>query len=227
MTTTTTGSSTVDDDRRANPLGAYITTLGALITLISVWLDWVTLGPGDSEGNASSGYEADSLVPFIGYLAIAFAIALLYAAVRADRRQHRGLSLASMAVGLASFLWALSFLFDPIETVKYQENVSTEIGVWIALIGTLLWTIGSFLLAKEPEGDFETRTTAYDTTDTVRSTTPSYTSTHQLDSDDVRSTPGSTSSLGSTVETDTRYTSDANRIDPDETGRSGGATEYR
>jgi hypothetical protein len=155
----TTSSSTshdrVDDPRRASPVGAYITTVGALIFLVSVWLDWVTLGPGDSEGNPSSGYEADSLIPFMAYLALGFALALLYATVRASQRQHRGLSLASMAAGFASLLWCLSFLFDPIATTQYNQNVSTEIGPYLGLLAALLWTVGSFLLAKEPEGDHE------------------------------------------------------------------------
>lgn len=143
------------DDRRASPVGAYIATAGAVVLLVSVFLDWVTLGPGDSEGNPSSGYEADSLIPFMAYLALGFALALLYATVRADRRQHCGLSLASMAAGLASLLWSISFLIDPISTVQYDENVSTETGVYVAIVGALLWTVGSFLLAKEPEGDHE------------------------------------------------------------------------
>lgn len=159
MTSAYVGSSTRktedSESRRANPLGAYITTLGAIITLVAVWLDWITLGPGESEENASSGYEADGVIPFMGYLGIAFAVALLYATKRADRRQHRGLSLASMAVGLASLLWTLSFLIDPISTVQYNENVTIEVGVWVALIGTLIWTFGSLWLAKEPEGDVD------------------------------------------------------------------------
>ncbi len=171
MTTTnvrsgTSRSGTNADTRRANPLGAYIATLGALILLASVWMDWVGLGVGDSESNSSSGYEADSLIPFMGLLGLGFALALLYATVRADRRQHRGLSLASFAVGLASLLWIVFFLIDPIETVKYagyrgegNPNVTTELGVWIGLLGALLWTAGSFLLAKEPEGDVEHDTT--------------------------------------------------------------------
>lgn len=155
----TTSSSTshdrADDERRASPVGAYITTVGALVFLISVWLDWVTFGRGDSEGNPSSGYEAEGLIPFMAYLGIGFSLALLYATVRADRRQHRGLSLASMAAGLASLLWCVSFLFDPIATSQWNDNVSTEIGPYIAILGALLWTVGSFLLAKEPEGDRE------------------------------------------------------------------------
>lgn len=162
MTTSNVHSGTNADTRRANPLGAYIATLGALILLVSVWLHWVGLGPADSQADSSSGYEADSLIPFMGLLGLGFALALLYATVRADRRQHRGLSLASFAVGLASLLWILFFIFDPIETVKYAgyqgeeaPNVATEWGAYVGLIGALIWTLGSFLLAKEPEGDVE------------------------------------------------------------------------
>lgn len=60
-----------------------------------------------------------------------------------------------MAVGLASFLWILFFLFDPISTFRYNETVTTAFGVYIGLLGALIWTVGSFLLAKEPEGDVE------------------------------------------------------------------------
>ena len=146
---------------RAKPVGAYVATAGSLILLVSVWTNWVGLGVGDSEtANSSSGYEVDSLVPFMGLLGLGFSLALLYATGRADRGQHRGLSLASMAVGLASLLWIVFFLIDPIETVKYagydgeaDPNVSTEFGVWIGMVGALLWAAGSLILAKEPEGD--------------------------------------------------------------------------
>jgi hypothetical protein len=151
-----------DHTHRANPLGAYIATAGAVILFVSMWLHWVGLGRNDSETTFSSGYEADSLIPFMGLLGIGFAAALLYALKRADRNQHRGLSLASFAVGLASFLWIVFFFIDPIETLKYagaqgeaKPNVTTSWGLWIGLIGSLLWTVGSFLLAKEPEGDVE------------------------------------------------------------------------
>lgn len=165
MTSSTVRRGTNADSRRANPLGAYIATGGSLILLVSVWLDWVGLGEGDSETLSSSGYEADSLVPFLGLLGVGFSLALLYATKRADRRQHRGLSLASMAVGFASLVWIVFFLIDPIETVKYagangeeSPNVTTEFGVWVGLLGALIWTVGSFLLAKEPEGDIERET---------------------------------------------------------------------
>lgn len=150
------------DSRRAKPLGAYIATAGSLILAGSMWLDWVGLGPSDAEADFSSGYEADSLIPFMGLLGVGFSLAMLYAAKRADRGQHRGLSLASFAVGLASLVWIVFFLIDPIETLKYdgangeeQPNVTTAAGLFVGLLGALLWTVGSFLLAKEPEGDVE------------------------------------------------------------------------
>jgi len=151
-----------DDTDRAQPIGAYIATLGSLILLVSVWLDWVGMGTGDTETDTSSGYEADSLIPFMGLLGVGLGLGLLYATKRADRGQHRGLSLASMAAGLASFLWILFFLIDPIETVKYagydgeaEPNVTTELGVWVGMIGALIWAAGSLILAKEPEGDID------------------------------------------------------------------------
>lgn len=161
MTTSSTTRAESQDDRRANPLGAYVATLGAIILLVSVWLNWVTLGRGDETSNASSGYEADSLIPWLGFLAISFAIALLYATVRADRRQHRGLSLASMAAGLATLLFTIAFVIDPIATRQYSpdNNISTEFGVYVAMLGALLWALGSFMLATQPEGDIERNTT--------------------------------------------------------------------
>jgi hypothetical protein len=81
-----------------------------------------------------------------------------------------------MAVGFASLVWIVFFLIDPIETVKYagangeeSPNVTTEFGVWIGLLGALIWTVGSFLLAKEPEGDIERETQRVETRTEARS----------------------------------------------------------
>jgi putative methionine-R-sulfoxide reductase with GAF domain len=106
--------------------------------------------------------EADSLIPFSAYLGIGFAVALMYAGSRAYRRQHRGLSLASMAVGLAVTLYALSWLFDIPGAFGDQAGFASEIGVYVGLVGAALWTIGSGLLAKEPEGDPEHDRVHYD-----------------------------------------------------------------
>jgi hypothetical protein len=136
------------DPRRANPTGAYIMTGGAVLFFIATFLDWLNNGE-----DTFSGYELDSLIPFTAYLGLGLAAALLYAAKRATRRQHRGLSLTSMAAGLAATGLALSFLIDAPGIVETGSD--SDIGIYVALIGALVWTVGSFLLAKEPEGDIE------------------------------------------------------------------------
>ena len=166
---THSGPARDDDVRRANPIGALVTLVGSVLLLISIWFDWVGLGPSDDEQYFRPGYEADSVIPFMALLGIGFSAALLYAMKQADRRQHRGPTLASFAVGLASLLWILLFLIDPISTLQYagadgeaNPNVTTSWAVWLGLIGALLWTVGSALLAKEPEGDVERSQVHYD-----------------------------------------------------------------
>ena len=161
------------DVHKASLTGLYLTALGALVLLVSLWMDWITTGPADSEANPASGYEADGVIPLLVFLAVGFTVSLFYATGRADRRQHRGLTLASAAVGLGGLLWTVAFAIDPISTVQYpDQNVTIEAGLWLGIIGTLLWTAGSYLLAKEPEGDVErsvvhTTTTVHDTARTT------------------------------------------------------------
>ena len=135
---------------RANLTGLYVTIVGVVIFNVAVFLDWAA-----SEGDNSTGFEADSLVPFMAYLGIGLVVALLFASSRAYRRQHRGLSLASMAVGLAVALQCLAWLVDVPGAAERGSEVNADLGVWIGLIGAIVWTVGSALLAKEPEGDPE------------------------------------------------------------------------
>jgi hypothetical protein len=137
-------------DRRANPMGAYVATAGVVVFLISVFLDWVST---QDESVSGSGYETDTTIPLLGYLGIGLAAAVLYALNRARGRQHRGLSLATMAAGVAATLLALSYIVDAPGALERGGDYSAEIGTWIGLIGGLVWTVGAFLLAKEPEGD--------------------------------------------------------------------------
>lgn len=119
-------------------------------------MDWITTGPSDSEANPASGYEADGVIPLLVFLAVGFTASLFYAMGKADRGQYRGLTLASAAVGLAGLLWTVAFAIDPISTIQYpDQNVTIEAGLWLGIVGTLLWTVGSSLLAREPEGDVE------------------------------------------------------------------------
>ena len=138
----------VRHDRRANPLGAYVATAGVVVFLIATFLDWVS-----DEEKSGSGYETDTVIPLLAYLGIGLAAALLYAAGRARGRQHRGLSLTTMAAGVAATLLALSYIIDAPGALERGGDYSAEIGTYIGLIGGLVWAVGAFLLAKEPEGD--------------------------------------------------------------------------
>lgn len=155
--------------RTANLTGLYVAVLGIAIFNVSPFLDWFT-----DQGNESmSGYEADSLVPFIAYLGIGLAVALFSAAGRAERNQHRGLTLTTMAVGIAAALQTLATIIDVPGSIERGDDLATDIGVYVALIGAVVWAIGSGLLAKEVEGDPE-RDHTVDVRDQV--TQPSVTS---------------------------------------------------
>lgn len=141
--------------RRANPMGAYVAIAGIVVFTIAVFLDWISAdnANGNRDGQTVTGYETDALIPFVAFLGLGFAAALLYAQARAYRRQHRGLTLSCMAAGIAATLLAIAYIIDPPGLLERGNNLSTEIGVYIALLGGLLWAVGSGLLAKEPEGD--------------------------------------------------------------------------
>lgn len=150
--------------RRANPMGLYISVAGIALFTIAVFLDWLSTDVEDAQqvnSQSVSGYEADSLIPFVAYLGIGLAAALAYALTRAHRRQHRGLTLTSMAAGIAATLLALSYLIDAPGISETGGDLSPEIGVWLALVGGVLWAAGSGLFAKEIEGDDHLDDTAY------------------------------------------------------------------
>jgi hypothetical protein len=89
----------------------------------------------------------------VAFLGLGLAAAVLYALNRARGRQHRGLSLTTMAAGVAATLLAISHILDAPGALERGGDLSAEMGAWIGLVGGLVWTVGAFLLAKEPEGD--------------------------------------------------------------------------
>ena len=149
-TTTSTGR-TVQHDRRANTMGAHVATAGVVVFLIATFLTWVSTEGADS--TSASGYETDTTIPLVAFLGIGLVVGLQYAATRARGRQHRGLSLTAMAVGIAAVLLSLSYLVDAPGAFERGADLSTEIGAWIGLLGGIVWSVGAGLLAKEPEGD--------------------------------------------------------------------------
>ena len=141
----------VQHDRRANTMGAHVATAGVVVFLIATFLTWVSTEGADS--TSGSGYETDTTIPLVAFLGIGLVVGLQYAATRARGRQHRGLSLTAMAVGIAAVLLSLSYVVDVPGAFERGADLTTDIGAWIGLRGGIVWSIGAGLLAKEPEGD--------------------------------------------------------------------------
>lgn len=152
----TAGASRTADTRRATPTGLAVAAAGIAVFNVSPLLNWVdadTEGVGDTV--ARTGYETDSLVPFIAYLGIGLLVALVYAGKRARRGQHRGLTLVSMAVGIAAAIQCTLFALNPMGGLERGDELAPQIGVFVGILGAALWALGSGLLAKEIEGDDE------------------------------------------------------------------------
>ena len=142
-------------------MGAYVATAGVVVFLIATFLDWVST----DDSVTGTGYETDTTIPLMAFLGLGLAAALLYALNRARGRQHRGLSLTTMAAGIAAAGLALSYLLDAPGALERGGEYTAEIGTWIGLVGAIVWAVGAFLLAKEPEGDDDwNRTVGHSTT---------------------------------------------------------------
>jgi len=154
---TTPGTTLPSTSRRARSTGLGVAGAGIVLFNIAPFMSWVD-GDGD---RSTSGYEADSLVPFVAYLGIGLLLAMAYAGKRARRGQHRGLTLTSMAVGIAATLFCIAYALDPMGALERGEDLAAQIGVYVGILGAALWSVGSGLLAKEIEGDDDERTDDY------------------------------------------------------------------
>lgn len=136
--------------RRAKTTGLAVAGAGVVIFNVAPFMNWV-----DPKGDANpmTGYESDSVLPFIAYLGLGLVIAMAYAGKRARRGQHRGLTLVSMATGIAATLWSIAYALNPMGALERGDALSAQIGIFVAIIGAALWAVGSGLLAKEIEGD--------------------------------------------------------------------------
>jgi hypothetical protein len=131
-------------------MGAYVATAGVVVFLIATFLDWASTEDGSV---TATGYETDTTIPLMAFLGLGLAAAVLYALNRARGRQHRGLSLTTMAAGIAAAGLALSYILDAPGALERGGDYSAEVGAFIGLVGAIVWAVGAFLLAKEPEGD--------------------------------------------------------------------------
>ncbi len=152
-TDTSTSAHAARTPRRARVTGLAVAAAGVVVLNIAPFLSWTSTGEEGTERNDVSGYETDSLIPFIAYLGIGLLLAMLYARKRSDRGQHRGLTLVSMAVAVAAVLQFLAFAVDSMGGLERGYDLEVQLGAYVALIGAAIWAIGSGLLAKEVEGD--------------------------------------------------------------------------
>ncbi|ABS05321.1 hypothetical protein [Kineococcus radiotolerans] len=136
--------------RTAGKAGLGVAAAGIVLFNISPLLNWVQIEGTDDR---RTGYETDSLVPFIAYLGLGLLVAMAYAAKRARRGQHRGLTLVSMAVAIAATIQCVAFALNPMGGLERGDLLSTQIGVFVGILGAAIWAVGSGLLAKEVEGD--------------------------------------------------------------------------
>lgn len=136
--------------RTAGKAGLGVAALGIVVFNVSPLLNWVQSEDGAEQ---RTGYETDSLVPFVAYLGIGLLISMAYAAKRARRGQHRGLTLVSMAVALAATIQCIAFALNPMGGLERGDALDPQIGVYVGILGAAIWAIGSGLLAKEVEGD--------------------------------------------------------------------------
>lgn len=100
-----------------------------------------------------TGYETDSLVPFVAHLGNGLLLAMVDAGRRAQRGQHRGVTLTSMAVGIATTLQTVAFALDPMGGLERGDDLVVQLGVYVGILGAAVWAIGSGLLARDVEGD--------------------------------------------------------------------------
>ena len=154
-TPSATGSARSLDTGRARPTGLAVAAAGILIFNVAPFMNWVD---PVGEANPRTGHESDSLVPFIAYLGIGLLVAMVYAGKRASRGQHRGLTLTSMATGIGATLWSIAYAISPMGGLERGDDLSAQIGIFVAILGAAVWAVGSGLLAKETEGDDHART---------------------------------------------------------------------
>ncbi|PRY16867.1 hypothetical protein [Kineococcus rhizosphaerae] len=139
-----------DRVRTAGKGGLGLTAVGVVVFNVAPFFNWVHLEGTETD---RTGYETDSLVPFVAYLGIGLLLAMAYAAKRARRGQHRGLTLVSMAVAIAATIQCVAFALNPMGGLERGDDLAASIGVFIGIVGAALWAVGSGLLAKEVEGD--------------------------------------------------------------------------
>jgi hypothetical protein len=124
-------------------LGTLLAALGAVLLLISLFLDWY----GEPDGNgAITGWASFELVDVV---LAALALLVLYEALAGIFALGRPLAATASASRLAGpvalVLVLVSLIDDPPWAAAFFIDPELEVGIWLALGGTALMTVGSLL----------------------------------------------------------------------------------
>ena len=66
-----------------------------------------------------------------------------------------------MATGIAATLWSIAYALNPMGGLERGDGLSAQVGIFVAILGEAVWSVGSGLLAKEIEGDHPERVDAF------------------------------------------------------------------
>lgn len=123
-------------------LGTLATGLGALLLLISLFLDWYGLRGGDGGITAWDSFE------LLDALLAALALAGLYAVAVAVSASGSWPSLppaVGRLAGPAALILVVVTLIDDPPLLALAPAHELKLGIWLALVGALLMTLGAFL----------------------------------------------------------------------------------
>ncbi len=115
--------------------------LGALLLLVSLFLDWYGDAGGDDGITAWNSFE------LVDLLLAALAVVAIYAAFEAlaPTRWPRLHGVAARAAGPIALLLVFVAIVNKPPVLLFVPGAELEIGVWLALAGALLMTVGALL----------------------------------------------------------------------------------
>jgi len=122
---------------RANPLGALLAVLGVAGFCVSIFLNWIGAGSRTGVVDAGpgeqtlNGYDLTPVLPFV----------------------------ALLGAGLAAVGLAVCYLIDPPGLGGAANNVTTKIGIFVALASAAVWSIGAGCSPTRPRATITRGTT--------------------------------------------------------------------
>jgi hypothetical protein len=116
--------------------GAAVAAVGAVMLLVSLFLDWY--GEGDE------GYTAWTIFEVIDLLLAAIALLVLSTFATRSGFKHRLPEAPLLVLGAVALVLTVSQIVDDPPAVAFSE-LDPQIGAWLALAGAALLLAGAFL----------------------------------------------------------------------------------